>query len=751
MAVAERTDGDWGAVARQQASLARVAQAGLQGGSLDELAGMVLREVGETLDVSDVVLLEVEPSWEELRGRAALFGGRLIDSELVKRVRVPSGRGSMAGFTVLQGELVVSPDLQADGRFEVKGPEYGISSRAAITAPVGLGERPWGVLVAYSADVRAWTDEEGAYVSSVGAAVGLAAARTLVESDLRDAAARLDLSLEAGGMGSWTWDVVGGVVEMSEAAQEVWGIEGPFDGSPETFMTIVHPEDRTILRSDVYEAMQTSGEAHHVFRVLAPSGEVRWLESWGRLLGGPQGQRLVGVITDITERQLAAETREALLVREQEARVAAELAHHQMALLVGAGIEFSGTFDVGVVVDILAKTCVPQLADVCLVDLMNDEGRLVERAALTRSDEALADLRALRSRRAALGGKGGVYSEHEVARQQTPVLLPSIEDADYERTAADVDHLALMRRFDARSSLVVPLVSRGRVVGVISLLFRGRKRAYGPDDLCFVETLAARASLAIDNARLYEARNRVALALQAALLPPALPEVPGLDLAARYRVAEADTEIGGDFYDVVGLGDGAVGVVVGDVCGRGPEAAALTGLVRHSVRTAVMREQMPSRVLALTNDAVLGQIDDARFCTAAFLRIDPAPRCGVGVEVVASSAGHPRPVLLRADGSASFVDCAGLLLGVVPSPTLVDLQLTLEPGDAMVLYTDGVTEARRDGDLFGEDRLLDTVHGLAGSNAEDLAAGVEAAVVAFQKGATDDVAILVVRASGANT
>ncbi len=728
-----------------------MAQAGLRGGSFDELAGLVLREVGDTLDVPDVVLLQVESSWEELRGRAALFGGNIVDGELVRRVRVPSGRGSMAGFTVLLGVPVVSPDLTADTRFELRGPEYGIASKAAITAPVGLGERPWGVLVVYSPEVRPWTDEEGAYVTSIGAAVGLAASRILVESELRDAAARLDLSLEAGGMGAWTWDVVGELVEMSEQAREICGIEAPFDGDPDTFMGIVHPEDRAILRSDVYEAMQTSGEAHNVFRAVGPDGDVRWLESWGRLLGGSPSLRLVGVITDITERQLAEETREALLVREQQARVAAERAHQQMATLAGAGIRFSATFDVAEVVDILADTCVPALADACLVDLMDDDGRLVERAAVAHTEAALADVRALRERRGPLEDRACVYSEGTVAQEQVPVLLPSIEDSDFERSARDAEHLALIQRFDARSAIVVPLVSRGRVQGVISLLLRGRERSYGPDDLAFIETLAVRGALAIDNARLYAARNRVARALQAALLPPALPEVPGLELAARYRVAEADTEIGGDFYDVVEVGGGAVGVVVGDVCGRGPEAAALTGLVRHSVRTAVMREQIPSRVLALTNDAVLGQIDDARFCTAAFLRVDPAAEPSAAVEVVASSAGHPRPVLLRADGRASFVDCAGLLLGVVPSPRLVDLTLRLEPGDAIVLYTDGVTEARREGDLFGDERLLDAVRGLAGRSAEGLAAGLEAAVVDFQKGATDDVAIVVVRVSDGNT
>jgi sigma-B regulation protein RsbU (phosphoserine phosphatase) len=223
-----------------------------------------------------------------------------------------------------------------------------------------------------------------------------------------------------------------------------------------------------------------------------------------------------------------------------------------------------------------------------------------------------------------------------------------------------------------------------------------------------------------------------------------LPHIDSLGLAARYRVAEADIEIGGDFYDVIEVGDACWGVVVGDVCGRGPEAAALTGLMRHSVRTSVVRESLPSRVLAQTNDAVLDQIDDARFCTAAYLRLEPGP-VGAPVRVLASSAGHPRPVVLRADGSAELVDCAGLLLGVVPSPALVDVELTLGAGDSIVLYTDGVTEARRGKELFGEQRLLDELRSLAGLDADGIAAGLDEVVRAFQDGANDDVAIVVVQ------
>jgi len=157
-----------------------------------------------------------------------------------------------------------------------------------------------------------------------------------------------------------------------------------------------------------------------------------------------------------------------------------------------------------------------------------------------------------------------------------------------------------------------------------------------------------------------------------------------------------------------------------------------------------VRERVPSRVLAQTNDAVLDQIDDARFCTAAYLRVEVG-NPGESVRVVASSAGHPRPAVLRGDGRAELVDCAGLLLGVVASPALIDVELLLRPGDSVILYTDGVTEARQGKELFGEVRLLDALGTLADSDAEGIAAGIDAAVRTFQDDANDDVAILVVQ------
>lgn len=432
----------------------------------------------------------------------------------------------------------------------------------------------------------------------------------------------------------------------------------------------------------------------------------------------------------------------------QHSAIAAEQAHERLAFLADASALLSASLDLDETLLSFADLCVPYLADVCLIDLMGEDGALVERAAQAVDDESLANVRDLRRRRAALGGQGGVYSERSVAESGQAVIHTVLTDEDYRRASSDAEHLEVFRAFGCHSAVVAPLTGRMGVLGVLSLQLNREGRSFGPEALALVEQLASRAALALDNGKLFQSRNRVARSLQAALLPPALPSIAGLGLAARYDVseAEADVIIGGDFYDVIPVAPGSWGMVVGDVCGRGPDAAALTGLVRNTLRTAVIREAVPSKVLAHTNEAMLRQVDDGSFCTAAYVRIDLGEPGSGRVTISASSAGHPRPILVRADGHAEAIDCTGTLLGVVDNPALTDCPAVLEPGDSVVLYTDGVTEARRGNELFGEARLVATLGSLAGEGAEAIASGVEAAVADFRRSARDDTAILVIQA-----
>jgi PAS domain S-box-containing protein len=249
---------------------------------------------------------------------------------------------------------------------------------------------------------------------------------------------------------------------------------------------------------------------------------------------------------------------------------------------------------------------------------------------------------------------------------------------------------------------------------------------------------------------LWESRQRfasLARTLQASLLPPHLPEIPGLDVAARYRSAEDGLDVVGDFYDLFDLGSTGSegwGVVIGDVCGKGPEAAALTAVARHTVRAAAMREPRPSGVLAQLNDAILHQDAGERFCTAVYARVLLGP---MGVSLSLSCGGHPLPLVLRADGSVETVGRAGTLLGLFEEPDLTDTEVALGPGDSAVFFTDGATEAKRRRVLLGEDRLRAIVSTCTGLRAAEVAHRLEDAILAFQEESTpsDDLAIIVLK------
>jgi sigma-B regulation protein RsbU (phosphoserine phosphatase) len=238
-----------------------------------------------------------------------------------------------------------------------------------------------------------------------------------------------------------------------------------------------------------------------------------------------------------------------------------------------------------------------------------------------------------------------------------------------------------------------------------------------------------------------EARARgLARTLQQTLIPPAPPDVPGLDVAAAYRPAGNGDEVGGDFYDVFEIGTGDWVVVVGDVCGKGVEAAAVTALARHTLRGAAIRLP-PAQSLDALNDALLAR-DISRFCTVVMLRLR---RLNGNWSVTISCGGHPQPFLLRARHVPTRVGVPGSLVGVLDDATFVDQHVPLQPGDALVLYTDGVTEGRRGDEFYGEERLSAAVTGSPASAAA-LVDALLTDVLEFQSGyARDDIAVVVVR------
>lgn len=244
-----------------------------------------------------------------------------------------------------------------------------------------------------------------------------------------------------------------------------------------------------------------------------------------------------------------------------------------------------------------------------------------------------------------------------------------------------------------------------------------------------------------DRAQQSEARaNALAMTLQQTLIPPAPPQVPGLDIGAAYRPAGNGEQVGGDFYDVFEIGPGDWVVMIGDVCGKGAQAAVVTALARYTLRGAAVREQAPSAALGTLNEALLHHPTD-RFCTIVLVRLRQS---GASWSATTCAAGHPLPLLTNATLPPDTVGEPGSLIGVRSTPALYDSRVSFRPGDTLVLYTDGVTEGRRGEEFFGIDRLQASVVRHAGTAAAR-AHGIVADVLAFQAGdPRDDIAVVVV-------
>jgi PAS domain S-box-containing protein len=290
--------------------------------------------------------------------------------------------------------------------------------------------------------------------------------------------------------------------------------------------------------------------------------------------------------------------------------------------------------------------------------------------------------------------------------------------------------------------LAAAMIARdGSPLGTIGVA--GKRVGFTVGDRMLLEDLARIAALAIENARLEELERHIARTLQGSLLPSSLPEIPGIDAAARYLPGGEGTVVGGDLYDLYAVDD-EWALVVGDVCGKGAEAAALTGMVRYTIRAEAVHHSSPGEVLRLLNEAILRQNDDGRFCTVLHGRLHVGG--ADGVRLVIAGAGHPPPLVLRARGAVEAIDCNGPLLGIVDDVRAPDVTVELAPGDALVCFTDGVTEGRGPEGLYGDERLGELLAGSRGAAAGTIADRITQAVLDFQGGRTqDDLALLVLR------
>lgn len=457
------------------------------------------------------------------------------------------------------------------------------------------------------------------------------------------------------------------------------------------------------------------------FRVKA-TGEERWSVVKATPIVDENGAVLmaINVFEDITEHKQ----------NELRARFLADA-----AALIAASLDYEVTLQE--VADLATGT----FADGALVELADQDGQLVP-VAVAHTEPAKADLmRRLREEfpadPRATRGAGHVY------RAGDSELYPELDPDALREVARSDGEFDLMRAIGPRSLMVVPMNTGGRRLGTMTFSLSESTRRYGHPDLAIAEELARRAAIAVDNARLYRERSYIARTLQESLLPPELPSVAGIEIASRFRAAGEATEVGGDFYDMFDTTHGW-GIVMGDVCGKGADAAAVTALARYTLRTLGIQETSPAEILRKLNDALLRQRSDRRFCTVAYASLNV--NGGGSAEVCLATGGHPLPFVLRADGTVESVGEPGTLLGVLPDVRLTDTAVRLGRGDLMLLYTDGVTEARGPTGMFGSDELAAVLRSCAGMDASSVATRIESAALEIQEGnPRDDIAILALR------
>jgi PAS domain S-box-containing protein len=446
------------------------------------------------------------------------------------------------------------------------------------------------------------------------------------------------------------------------------------------------------------------------FRVLA-SGEERWSYVSASPVFDERDRVLfaVNIFQDVTARRRAEEGRRFL---------------GEASAILASSLDYRTTLRS------VAELAVPRLGDRCAIYVQ-------ERDELHRLALAIADppprADVVGSQRRHLF-EASPHPVLEVIRTGRSMFIPEVTDEFLRGVADDDDHLEALRSLGFRSLIVVPIRSAGQPLGAIALVSGRHGRRFGEGDLELAEELGRRAAVTVELARIHEERGHVAETLQRSLLPPETPAIPGLDVATRYRPAVHD--IAGDFYDLFPIGDGEWAVMIGDVCGKGASAASLTTAARYSVHAAAIEHREPVSIVSVLNEALLRQDLDGRFCTLLFATLRPERG---GAALTLATGGHPPGVVLREDGSVELTQARGTLVGVVPDPTIGQDDIRLGEGDALILYTDGLT----DGGMIDVEMVASELKRHAGKTSEEIAAAVESLLPSGEP--RDDLAILVLR------
>jgi PAS domain S-box-containing protein len=657
------------------------------------------------------------------------------------------------------------PRWASDIGDEAQFPRAGVAARAglrsAMAIPVVGRDGVLGVIELLSTAARLPDGGHDLELSTIGRQLAHYVARVRAEERLRETEERTSAIVEAALDCVVTMGHDGVVVDFNPAAEATFGYSRDEAVGRRLEELIVPHELRAAHRAGLRRYLATREP-----RIMNRRVELEGMRSDGTRfpielsvtrIGRREPPLFAGVLRDITPRQEAEAERSRLVkeavasrASEEAARVRAEFAQHEaenerarLEFLAYIGLRMASSMDYTTTLGEVARAAVPAIADLCVVTVVESDGR-PEPIAIVHADPERERV----ARELLHGHHPATWplpGAADVMRTGEHELIPEVTEDMLAAAAQDEQQLRRLRALGLRSALSVPMKASGRLLGVIALGFAESERRFGSDDLVVATALAARAGLHVDNARLYTERSRIAHTLQQSLLPAVLPAIPNLDVAARYRAAGDQNSVGGDFYDVFPVGEDVWVAVIGDVSGKGAEAAALTALTRHTLYAAALRDDSPACNLAFLDKAMRGRAHKAAsFSTVLYVRVCPG-RDSTALTI--ASGGHPPALLVRTDGRVERVEIPGTLVGVIEQARFEDRDVRLRPGELLLLYTDGAVELRRRDLSFGDRELERVLREHAGKPAGEVVDAVARRIDELQDGSPrDDVALIALRA-----